>query len=132
MRRQLGRRGDILGIGIERIDYTKGIPERFEALDRFFERYPEFRERLTFVQVGVPTRGHIASYQQIDKEIDRLVEQLNWKWGTPRWRPVVYFKRHFSPVEMTALASSGRLLHRQLASRRNEPGCQGVCREPAR
>jgi alpha,alpha-trehalose-phosphate synthase [UDP-forming] len=103
MRRQLGRRGDIVGIGIERIDYTKGIPERFEALDRFFERYPEFREHLTFVQVGVPTRGHIAPYQQIEKEIDRLVEQLNWKWGTPRWRPVVYFKRHFSPVEMAAL-----------------------------
>jgi trehalose 6-phosphate synthase len=55
------------------------------------------------VQVGVPTRGHIAPYQQIDQEIDRLVEQLNWKWGTPRWRPVVYFKRHFSPVEMAAL-----------------------------
>ncbi len=68
MRRQLSRRGDILGIGIERIDYTKGIPERFDAIDRFFERYPEFRERLTFVQVGVPSRGHIASYQQIEKE----------------------------------------------------------------
>ncbi len=103
MRRILGRRGDILGIGIERIDYTKGIPERFEALDRFFQRYPEFRERLTFVQVGVPSRGHIASYQQIDKEIDSQVERLNWKWGTQKWRPVIYFKRHFSPVEMTAL-----------------------------
>ena len=103
MRRLLGRRGDIMGIGIERIDYTKGIPERFEAIDRFFERYPEYRERLTFVQVGVPSRGHIASYQHVEKEVDRLVEHLNWKWGTQHWRPVVYFKRHFSPVEMAAL-----------------------------
>jgi trehalose-6-phosphate synthase len=103
IRRDLPRRGEILGIGIERIDYTKGIPERLEALDRFFERFPDYRERLTFVQVGVPSRGHIPQYQLIDKEIDRLVEQINGKWGTARWRPIVYFKRHFSVVEMTAL-----------------------------
>ena len=104
LRRQLGRRGDILGIGIERIDYTKGIPERLRGARSLLRAVSRsIRERLTFVQVGVPSRGHIASYQQIDKEIDRLVEQINWKWGTPRWRPVVYFKRHFSPVEMTAL-----------------------------
>jgi alpha,alpha-trehalose-phosphate synthase [UDP-forming] len=102
VRRDLPRRG-FLGIGIERIDYTKGIPERLEALDRFFERFPDYRERLTFVQVGVPSRGHIPQYQLVDKEIDRLVEQINAKWGTARWRPIVYFKRHFSLVEMTAL-----------------------------
>jgi alpha,alpha-trehalose-phosphate synthase [UDP-forming] len=103
LRRELPRRGELLGIGIERIDYTKGIPERLEALDRFFERFPEYRERLTFLQVGVPTRGHIPQYQLVDKEIDRLVEQINGRWGTSRWRPIIYFKRHFSTVEMTAL-----------------------------
>jgi trehalose 6-phosphate synthase len=102
-RGQMRHRGELLGIGIERIDYTKGIPERLRALDRLFERFPAYRERLTFLQVGVPTRGHIPQYQLVDEEIDRLVEQLNWKWGTPRWRPIIYHKRHFSPVEMMAL-----------------------------
>ena len=90
-------------IGIERIDYTKGIPERLQALDRFFERFPEYRERLTYIQVGVPSRGHIPSYRAIDEEIDCLVERINWKWSTSKWRPVIYFKRHFSMVEMAAL-----------------------------
>jgi trehalose 6-phosphate synthase len=102
-RRQLRQCGELLGIGIERIDYTKGIPERLRALDRLYEQYPAYRERLTFLQVGVPTRGHISQYQLIDEEIDHLVEQINWKWGTPRWKPVIYHKRHFSPTEMMAL-----------------------------
>jgi len=103
LKRQLRQRGDLVGIGIERIDYTKGIPERLQALDRFLERFPEYRERLTYIQVGVPTRGHIPQYQAVDEEIDCLVERINWKWSTSRWRPLIYFKRHFSLVEMTAL-----------------------------
>jgi alpha,alpha-trehalose-phosphate synthase [UDP-forming] len=103
LQRHLRQRGDIIGVGIERIDYTKGIPERLQALDRFFERFPEYRERLTYIQVGVPSRGHIPSYRAINEEIDSLVERINWKWSTSKWRPVIYFKRHFSMVEMAAL-----------------------------
>jgi trehalose-6-phosphate synthase len=101
--RQLRQRTEFLGIGIERIDYTKGIPERLQALDRFFERFPEYRERLTYIQVGVPSRGHIPSYRAVDEEIDCQVERINWKWSTSRWRPLIYYKRHFSMVEMAAL-----------------------------
>jgi trehalose-6-phosphate synthase len=100
---QMRMRGDLLGIGIERIDYTKGIPERLRALDRLFERWPRYRGHLTFLQVGVPSRAHIPAYQQLDDEIDRLVEEVNWKWSTSTWRPVLYFKRHFSTIEMMAL-----------------------------
>ena len=67
------------------------------------EQHPEYREKLVFVQVGVPSRQHVPQYQAIDNEIDRLVERVNWKWSTGRWRPVVYFKRHFGPAEMMAL-----------------------------
>jgi alpha,alpha-trehalose-phosphate synthase [UDP-forming] len=100
---QLGLKDEALGIGIDRIDYTKGIPERLHALDRLFEIYPEFRERLIFVQIGVPSRTHVRQYQQIDDEIDDLVETVNWKWSTDAWRPIIYLKSQHSPVEMMAL-----------------------------
>jgi trehalose 6-phosphate synthase len=93
----------VLGLGIERIDYTKGIPERIRAIDRLLEIHPEYRGRLVFTQVGVPSRGHIHAYQQLDDEIDNLVEQVNWKWACGSWRPIIYEKRHSSQVEMVAL-----------------------------
>jgi trehalose 6-phosphate synthase len=102
-RKMLNLEGKILGVGIERIDYTKGIPERIRAIDALLEEHPGYREKLVFVQVGVPSRQHVPQYQAIDNEIDRLVERVNWKWSTGRWRPVVYFKRHFGPAEMMAL-----------------------------
>lgn len=98
------RLGDVaLGIGIDRIDYTKGIPERLHALDRLLEMYPEYRERLVFVQIGVPSRTHVKPYKMIDDEIDELVEEINWKWSTDTWRPIVYFKHQHGPASMMAL-----------------------------
>ena len=73
------------------------------AIDRFLEDNPGYRERLVFVQVGVPSRQLVPQYQAIDLEIDRLVEKLNWKWSSGRWRPLLYCKRHFDRVEMIAL-----------------------------
>jgi trehalose 6-phosphate synthase len=93
----------ILGVGMERIDYTKGIPERIQAIDKFLEDNPGHREQLVFVQIGVPSRQLVPQYRAIDIEIDRLVEKLNWKWSSGRWRPMIYIKRNFNPVEMMAL-----------------------------
>ncbi len=93
-----------LGIGIERLDYTKGIPERLQAIDLFLERNPEYVDQFLFVQVAVPSRSHIPEYQSLEEEIDRLVENINWKWSTKwGWRPVVLYKEHFEPVSMIAL-----------------------------
>ncbi len=97
------REGMLLGVGIERLDYTKGIPERFLALDRLFERHPEYRERLSFVQIAVPSRLHVGAYQRLDEEVDRIVERVNWRWGTDTWAPIVYRKEHFGPGDMIAL-----------------------------
>jgi trehalose 6-phosphate synthase len=94
---------EFVGIGIDRIDYTKGIPERLRGLDRYLDAHPEARGRLVFIQVGVPSRGHIRAYQELDDEIDELVERINWKWATDDWRPIIYLKRHHSAVEMAAL-----------------------------
>ena len=102
-RKQFQLASKIVGVGMECIDYTKGIPERIRAIDRFLEDNPGYRERLVFVQVGVPSRQLVPQYQAIDLEIDRLVEKLNWKWSSGRWRPLLYCKRHFDRVEMMAL-----------------------------
>jgi alpha,alpha-trehalose-phosphate synthase [UDP-forming] len=92
-----------LGIGIDRIDYTKGIPERLRGVDCFLEKYPWHREKLAFVQIGVPSRTHIPQYQALDDEIDGLVESINWKWSTDAWRPIIYLKHQHSAVQMMAL-----------------------------
>jgi alpha,alpha-trehalose-phosphate synthase [UDP-forming] len=100
---QLGLAGEALGIGIDRIDYTKGIPERLRALDRFLELNPRWRERVIFVQVGVPSRTQVRAYQLLDDEIDNLVEEINWKWSTDSWKPIVYLKQQHGPIQMMAL-----------------------------
>jgi trehalose 6-phosphate synthase len=102
-RKQLGLRDEFIGIGIDRIDYTKGIPERLRAVDRFLKKNPAYRERFIFVQVGVPSRVHIRQYKLLDDEIESLVEEINWKWSTENWRPIIFHKRHCSPLQMMAL-----------------------------
>ena len=100
---ELGSRPEFLGIGIDRIDYTKGIPERLRAIDRFLELNPKYRGRLVFVQVGVPSRTRIEQYQTHSREIECLVESVNSKWRTSNWQPIHYCNRHFPQIELMAL-----------------------------
>jgi alpha,alpha-trehalose-phosphate synthase [UDP-forming] len=100
---QLGLAGEAIGIGIDRIDYTKGIPERLRAVDRLLELHPALRERLVFVQVGVPSRTHVKAYQLLDDEVDQLVEEINWRWSTDSWRPIIFLKQQFNATQMMAL-----------------------------
>ncbi len=102
-RHRLGLRGELLGIGIDRLDYTKGIPDRLLALDRFFEKHPEYLRKIAFVQIGVPSRSHLRQYQLLEDEIDDQVEKINWKWGSGSWRPIVFLKSHHRSAEMVAL-----------------------------
>jgi alpha,alpha-trehalose-phosphate synthase [UDP-forming] len=95
--------GQHVGIGIERIDYTKGIPERLQAIDMLLAKYPEYRERLVFVQIGVPSRTHIRQYRTLGDEIERLVDNINWRWGSGSWRPIVYLSQQFSGPQMMGL-----------------------------
>jgi len=90
----LGVTTELLGVGVERVDYTKGLPERFRALQRFFERYPEYRERLTFVQLAAPSRSRIKRYQELQAELHATVEEVNRALGTRSWQPIVYLERH--------------------------------------
>lgn len=105
-RRVLGIRDQLVGIGIDRIDYTKGICERLRALDRFLDTYPQYQGRLVFVQIGVPSRSRIPTYRALEKEIDNLVAQINRKYRSfpgRSWRPILFIKQHVPPCRLVAL-----------------------------
>jgi trehalose 6-phosphate synthase len=92
--RRLGVEVESLGVGVDRIDYTKGIPERFRAIERFFEKYPEYLGRFTFVELGAPSRTHIKKYRDLMAEIEEAVEKINWRFRTKTWQPIVFLKAH--------------------------------------
>jgi trehalose 6-phosphate synthase len=102
-REELSLGGKLLGVGIDRLDYTKGIPERLRFLDRFFEMHPGYRGKLVFVQVAVPSRSSLPAYREIEKDVDSLAAKINRRWRTPFWEPVILLKRHYSTPEMIAL-----------------------------
>jgi alpha,alpha-trehalose-phosphate synthase [UDP-forming] len=100
LRDELSLEGKIVGIGVERVDYTKGIKERVYAIDRFLEKYPQYRGRFVFIQIGAPSRTHIKTYHDLMSEIDELVGKVNWKYADGNWKPIVYFDRHFSAPDV--------------------------------
>ncbi|MFA6282371.1 MAG: trehalose-6-phosphate synthase, partial [Candidatus Omnitrophota bacterium] len=92
--------GKIVALGVDRIDYTKGIAERMLAVDRLLEKYPQYKNNFVFVQIGAPSRTHIKRYHDLIAEIDELVDKINWKHREGEWQPIVYLRRHFAPEEI--------------------------------
>jgi trehalose 6-phosphate synthase len=89
-----------LGVGVDRLDYTKGLLERFRGIERVFEKYPEFREHFVFVELGAPSRTHIPRYHDLVSEIDAEVERINWRFRTKTWSPILFLKQHHSHREI--------------------------------
>ena len=85
-----------LGVGVDRIDYTKGIAERFRAVSRFFERNPQHRGRFSFVQLGAPSRTHIPRYRDLVTELEALAAAINWKFKADNagWKPIHFLVGH--------------------------------------
>ena len=81
LRRELGLTVPIVGVGVDRLDYTKGIPERLDAIDRLLAARPAMASQLTFVQIGVPSRSKLASYASFEAEIDAKVAEINMRHG---------------------------------------------------
>jgi len=96
IKKEFSLEGKIVGVGVDRIDYTKGIIERILAIDRFFEKFPQYKKKMVFIQLAAPSRVHIKRYHDLMSEIDELVEKKNWKHMEGDWKPIVYLKRHFS------------------------------------
>ncbi len=96
-------------LGLDRIDYTKGIPERIMAVGRLFEKHPELKEKVVFLQMGEISRIHIPKYKALNDEINALVEQTNWKHSTNGWKPIILVRRHLSFAELLAFYRLGEI-----------------------
>ncbi|HYV67355.1 MAG TPA: trehalose-6-phosphate synthase, partial [Myxococcales bacterium] len=90
-------------IGVDRLDYTKGIPQRFLAIERFLESHPEFQGRFVFTQPLVPSREQVKEYRDLKRELDEIVGRVNGRFSDTGWSPIRYLVRSLSPAELGAL-----------------------------
>jgi alpha,alpha-trehalose-phosphate synthase [UDP-forming]/trehalose-phosphatase len=104
LRRRIGLHDDqVLVVGVDRLDYTKGIPERLRALERLFQESPRWRGRIVFVQKSSPSRTQIQAYRQLQRRVEAEVDRLNTTYGTAEWKPIVHLPRPLPPEGMAAL-----------------------------
>jgi alpha,alpha-trehalose-phosphate synthase [UDP-forming] len=98
----LGVEAALMGVGVDRIDYTKGILERFLAIERFLEKYPRYEGVFTFVQIGAPSRTHIKRYHDLQAEVEAEADRINWRFQVDQWKPIVLLNRQHSHQEVEA------------------------------
>lgn len=92
-----------LMLGIDRLDYTKGIRRRLLAYERLLEQHPEYRGRVQMVQVAVPSRTEVEAYRDFRRRVDEIVGRMNGAFATPSWTPVHYLYRSLSDKHVAAL-----------------------------
>ena len=97
---ELGIEASLLGVGVDRVDYTKGILERFRAIERFLEHYPAYQRRFSLVQIGAPSRTDIVRYKNFLEEASAEAERFNARFQAGRWKPIVFLKWHHSHEEI--------------------------------
>jgi trehalose 6-phosphate synthase len=97
---ELGVEASLLGIGVDRVDYTKGILERFRGIERFLEIHPEYQGRFSFVQIGAPSRTDILRYRQFLEEVSTEADRINARFQNGRWKPILLLRKHHSHKEI--------------------------------
>jgi trehalose-6-phosphate synthase len=98
--KNLGIEASFLGVGVDRVDYTKGIIERFRGIERFLEEVPAYRGKFTFVQIGEPSRTHIERYQSFLGEVEAEALRVNARFAEGNWKPIALLARHHSHEEI--------------------------------
>ncbi len=98
--KNLGVQASFLGLGVDRIDYTKGIIERFRGIESFLEKSPSYQGSFTFVQIGAPSRTTIPRYHDLIDEVEAEAARINAKYATGNWKPIVLLTRHHSHSEI--------------------------------
>jgi len=146
--KEMGVQATFMGVGVDRVDYTKGIIERFRGIERFLERYPAYQGQFTFVQIGAPSRTHIKRYHDLFAEVGSEADRINWRFQAGEWRPIVFLSRHHGHKEIepyyraadlcmvTSLHDGMNLVAKEfVAARDDEQGAlilsrfTGACRE---
>lgn len=97
---EFGVRAHYLAVGVDRLDYTKGLLERLRGIERFLEKYPKFQGEFTFVEVGAPSRTHIKQYQDLIAAIEAESDRINWRFQNGNWKPILLLKRHHTGKEI--------------------------------
>jgi len=98
--KQHGINGQYMGIGVDRIDYTKGLLEKFLAIERFLEKNPDYIGKFTFIQIGAPSRSLLKTYSDTISAVEQEAVRINWKFKSKDWHPIVFLKRHHSHEEI--------------------------------
>jgi trehalose 6-phosphate synthase len=96
----LGVHATFMGVGVDRIDYTKGIPERFRGIESFLEKCPAYKGEFTFVQIGSPSRTQIPRYHDVMQEVVQEADRINRRFQTSSWKPIVLLPRQHSHAEI--------------------------------
>jgi trehalose 6-phosphate synthase len=99
----LDLKADIVAVGVDRVDYTKGILERFRAVERFLETWPAYLGRFSLIQIGAPSRTKIARYRDFLEDVDREARRINERFRSGRWKPIVLLKEHHSHEDIQRL-----------------------------
>lgn len=106
---ELGITAQFMGVGVDRIDYTKGIIEKFLAVERFLEKNPFYQGKFTFVQIGAPSRTLLKSYSDTVSAVEKEAERINWRFKSKNWKAIVLLKRHHSHEEIAPYYASANL-----------------------
>ena len=89
-----------VGVGVDRVDYTKGILERFLAIERLMEKHPTYQQKFSFLQIGAPSRIQIKRYHDLFAEVEAEAERINRRFQTGKWKPIIFLKRQHSHAEI--------------------------------
>jgi trehalose 6-phosphate synthase len=103
IRKSLGLTNEKIIIGVDRVDYTKGIPERFAAINRLLTNYPNLKGKFALLQIGAPSRTHLPVYRRLNEQLNTIADEINWRHGQGSWRPIVFLNEHHTPWQIFTL-----------------------------
>jgi alpha,alpha-trehalose-phosphate synthase [UDP-forming] len=103
--KRFGVKTEYVGLGVDRLDYTKGILERFKGIEFFFNLYPMYKKRFTFLQIAPPSREEVEKYRQFNEEVTAQAEMINGKFREDDWEPIILIKNQLNHKELKSLYS---------------------------
>ena len=121
---------DRLILSVDRLDYSKGLPQRFAAFERFLAEYPAHHGLVTFMQIAPPSRSDIETYQVIRRQLEGESGRINGRFAEVDWVPLRYMNKSFERNVSDAALCGGAGLSGDAVARRHEPGGEGIRRGP--